>query len=279
MPGGPSPCFRQLVAIILLAPSLLTITGCGARSHRASTLSDARLVDLSHAFGAETIVWPTEQEIRVIVQYAGKTPRGYYYASNRLEMPEHGGTHLDAPIHFAEGGLTMDQVPLERLIGPAVRIDLSALCKRDRDYRITVQDVERWESERGRIPDGSIVLLETGFAEFWPSRTDYLGTELRGEDGVRALHFPGLHPDAADWLVRDRRIRAVGIDTASIDYGQSTGFESHVTLLSRNVPVLENLAHLDRLPDRGFDIVALPLKIAGGSGGPVRIVAILSGSR
>jgi kynurenine formamidase len=119
----------------------------------------------------------------------------------------------------------------------------------------------------------SIVPGDTGFARYWPARQQYLGTELRGVEGVKALHFPGLHPDAAAWLVRERQAKAVGIDTASIDYGQSTKFETHVALLSQNVPVFENLSNLGDLPDRGFDVIALPMKIAGGTGGPLRIVA------
>lgn len=190
-------------------------------------------------------------------------------------MPEHGGTHIDAPIHFSRGKQALDQIPLERLVGAGVRIDVTQQCARDHDSRVTISDLERWEVEHGRIRDGSIVLLDTGFARFWPSRKDYLGTELRGQEGVQDLHFPGLHPEAAAWLVRERHIKAVGIDTASIDYGQSTKFETHVALLSQNVPVFENLANLHDLPYRGFDVIALPMKIAGGTGGPLRIIAIV----
>lgn len=208
-------------------------------------------------------------------QQEGETPSGYYYASNRLEMAEHGGTHIDAPIHFSRGGQTLDQVPIERLVGVGVRIDVSAQCALDRDYRITIQDFEQWETTHGRIPNRAIVLVDTGFARFWPSRQDYLGTELRGPEGVKALHFPGVHPEAATWLVRERQIKAIGIDTASIDCGQSTGFETHVALLSRNVPVFENLGDLRDLPGLGFEVIALPMKIAGGTGGPLRVIAVL----
>jgi len=261
----------------LVAFCVLVSVGCTTGLHQGHYigLENSRLIDLTHSFGADTIVWPTEQDFKLIAQHAEEMPGGYYYASNRLELAEHGGTHIDAPIHFARGGESLDQIPVERVVGSAVRIDVSIPCAHDRDYRITVQDIERWETIQGRIPDKSIVLLDTGFARFWPSRQQYLGTELRGGEGVRALHFPGLHPEAAAWLVRERHIKAVGIDTASIDYGQSTKFETHVALLSRNVPVFENLADLRTLPERGFDVVALPMKIAGGSGGPLRIIAVL----
>lgn len=260
---------------------LLLPAGCLTGPDRAISLAweQAKLIDLTHAFGPDTIVWPTEQDFRLVVQTEGETAGGYYYASNRLELAEHGGTHIDAPIHFARDRQTLDEIPVNHLVGTAVRIDASTPCSKDRDYRVTRQDLERWETSHGRITSGSIVLLDTGFARFWPSRRDYLGTDLRGPEGVQALHFPGLHPEAAVWLVRERQVKAVGIDTASIDYGQSTGFETHVALLSHNVPVFENLADLSRLPERGFDVIALPMKIAGGSGGPLRIIAVVQASK
>ncbi len=264
-------------AVGLVCAILWTAVGCAAVPVRSDTAvwPPGRIIDLTHPFGPDTIVWPTERDFRLIVQQAAETPEGYYYASNRMELPEHGGTHIDAPIHFAKGMRTLDQIPLGQLMGHGVRIDVSEACGRDRDYRIRVQDLERWEVAHGRIPDGSIVLLDTGYAAKWPSRQAYLGTELRGPDGVRALHFPGIHPDAAAWLIQERRAKAVGIDTASIDYGQSTHFDAHVTLLSRNVPVFENLADLRRLPARGFTVIALPMLIAGGTGGPLRIIAVV----
>lgn len=262
----------------LVVLSLLGNAGCrlAGRDQTDPLIgNDARLIDLTHSFGPDTIVWPTEQDFRLVVQQAGETAGGYYYASNRLEMAEHGGTHMDAPIHFARGKQTLDQVPLDHLVGAGIRIDVSAQCARDLDYRVTIADFEQWESVHGRMPNGAIVLVDSGFSRFWPSREQYLGTGLRGPEGVRALHFPGVHPDAAAWLVRERQIKAIGIDTASIDYGQSTGFETHVTLLSQNVPVFENLANLRTLPGQGFTVIALPMKIAGGSGGPLRVIAVL----
>lgn len=274
-----NPIYAKYVLIAVLY--LVSFVGCVGGLHKSKPLDWdlARLVDLTHSFGTEAIVWPTEQDFRLVVQHAEETSGGYYYASNRLEMPEHGGTHIDAPIHFSKGGQMLDQIPIERLVGTGVKIQVAAQCTFDREYRITIQDFEQWETAYGRIPDRSIVLLDTGFAKFWPSRRDYLGTELRGEAGVRALHFPGLHPDAAAWLVRERQVKAVGIDTASIDYGQSTTFETHVALLSHNVPVFENLAQLQGLPPHNFDVIALPMKIAGGTGGPLRIIAVVPGLR
>ena len=262
--------------MLVAALCLISTMGCVAdRQHGQFVWEHSQIIDLTHSFGADTIVWPTEQDFKLIAQHAEDTPGGYYYASNRMELPEHGGTHIDAPIHFSKGKQTLDQIPIKRMIGTAVRIDVAKQCAGNRDYRVAISDFERWEAEHGRIQNDSIVLLDTGFARFWPSRKDYLGTELRGQEGVRALHFPGLHLEAAVWLIQERHVKAVGIDTASIDYGQSTKFEAHVALLSENVPVFENLADLHDLPYRGFDVIALPMKIGGGTGGPMRIVAVV----
>ena len=276
---GKSRSYRAST-LIILALCLGSNEGCVV-NHQYSGIAweQSRIVDLTHSFASDTIVWPTEQDFKLIVQHAEHTELGYYYSSNRIEMPEHGGTHIDAPIHFSEGKQTLDQIPIDRMVGPAVRIDITEPCAHDRDYRVGISDFERWEAQYDRIPTGSIVLLDVGYAKFWPNRKDYLGTELRGQEGVRALHFPGLHPEAAAWLVRERNVKAVGIDTASIDYGQSTKFETHVGLLSQNVPVFENLANLHDLPEKGFDVIALPMKISGGTGGPLRIIAVLPTSR
>lgn len=272
--------FTSMPGMVIVALGLVMGFGCASdhpRNHMA--WEQTRIIDLTHSFASDTIVWPTERDFKLVVQHAEHTELGYYYSSNRIEMAEHGGTHIDAPIHFSEGKQTLDQIPLERLVGAGVRIDVAVQCAHDRDYLVAISDIIRWEVEHGLIPNDSIVLLDTGYARFWLNRKDYLGTELRGEEGVRALHFPGLHPDAAAWLVRKRQVKAVGIDTASIDYGQSTKFETHVALLSQNVLVFENLANLNGLPDRGFDVIALPMKIKGGTGGPLRIIAVLPTSR
>jgi len=248
---------------------------CRSFSFDRLAWEQSRLIDLTHSFGADTIVWPTEQDFRLVLQQAGETPGGYYYASNRLEMAEHGGTHIDAPIHFSKDGQTLDQVPIERLVGTGVRIDVTAQCGRDRDYLVTLQDFEQWEAAHGRIPTRAIVLVDTGFARFWPSRQTVSGHRAERAGGCTSAPFPGLASRGAAWLVGERQVKAVGIDTASIDYGQSTKFKTHVALLSQNVPVFENLGDLRDLPDQGFDVIALPMKIAGGTGGPLRVIAVL----
>jgi kynurenine formamidase len=236
-----------------------------------------RLVDLSHAYDEQTVFWPTADGFRLEKVADGVTPQGYYYAANNFSTAEHGGTHLDAPVHFAEGRNTADRVPLEQLLGAGVVVDVSEECARDADYQVTAEDFGAWEREHGRLPDGVIVLLRTGFGRRWPDRRGYMGTDERGPGAVAKLHFPGLHPDAARWLVGERSVKAVGLDTPSIDHGQSKLFESHRVLSERNVPAFENLANLEQLPAKGFHLVALPMKIKGGSGGPLRAVAIVRG--
>lgn len=236
-------------------------------------------IDLTHDFSADSLYWPTAQRFQLEVESRAFTDRGYFYAANRYRASEHGGTHVDAPIHFAEKGQTVDQIPIEQLIGAAVVVDVTAQAAENPDYQVTVADFEAWEKEHGRLPSGVIVLLRTGFARFWPKAKTYLGTEQRGAEAVPGLHFPGLHPDAARWLIANRPIKAIGLDTASIDYGQSKLFESHQILLGKNIPAFENVAALDQLPTTGALVLALPMKIKEGSGGPLRIVAWVPNKR
>ena len=241
----------------------------------AATFPGGELVDLSHAYGPETIFWPTAAEGFMLHKDAdGVTPAGYYYSANSFSTAEHGGTHIDAPVHFAQGHQSVDQIPLERFFGHAVVVDVRQQSEGSADYQVTVNDLAHAEAEQGAVTSDSIVLLRTGFSSRWPDAARYLGTAERGEAAVPKLHFPGLHPDAAKWLVA-KGVRAVGIDTASIDYGQSTLFESHRILYAADLPAFENLTSLERLPLRGAFIVALPMKIAHGTGAPLRAVAIL----
>ena len=238
-----------------------------------SPFTRGRWIDLSHDFSTNTLYWPTAQRFTLEVEFHSQTDKGYFYAANRYRASEHGGTHIDAPIHFAERGRTLDQLPIEQLTGAAVVVDVSAQAQKDANYQITVTDLKTWEAKHGQIPAGAILLFRTGHARHWPDAKKYLGTDERGTNAVAKLHFPGLHPEAARWLVAERTIKAVGLDTASIDYGQSTLFESHRILFAQNIPAFENVAALDQLPATGAYIVALPMKIKDGSGGPLRIVA------
>jgi kynurenine formamidase len=234
-----------------------------------------KLVDLSYPFDESTVYWPTEPDFKLETESEGFTPKGYFYYANRFHAAEHGGTHVDAPKHFAERGKTVDEMPLDQLMGEGVLIDVSEKCAGDRDYQVKIKDFLDWEKKHGRIPEGAIVFLRTGFGQYWPDRARYLGSADKGKQAIRKLHFPGLDPGAAWWLVEERKIKAVGLDTPSIDYGRSRDFKAHVVLLEKDVPVLENLAQLDQLPPKEFYVVALPMKIKKGSGGPTRVTAIV----
>ena len=258
-----------------LAALLLLVVGCGRADAPSDILSRTRIVDLSHDLGADTIMWPTEKPFSLTVEHAGVAPGGYYYAANRFETAEHGGTHLDAPLHFNAKGQSADQIPVERFLGPGVVVDVRSAAAADPDHLASVAELEAWEAKHGTIPDGAIVLFHTGWSERWKDRTRYLGTDVQGAEAVPQLHFPGIDPEAARWLAEKRRVAAVGIDTASIDRGQSTDFQTHRILLGANIPAFENVDRLAELPESGSLVVALPIKIRGGSGGPARIVALV----
>ncbi len=239
----------------------------------ALDLEGARLVDLTHPFDARTIYWPTAKPFSLEPVAHGMTEGGYWYAANNFCAAEHGGTHLDAPIHFAEGRWTADEIPLERLVGPAVVVDIGEKAARDRDALLRRADLEAFEARQGRIPDGAIVLVRTGWDRYWGDRGRDLGGAGPGD--AAHLHFPGVGEDAALWLTTARHLRAIGIDTASIDRGPSHDFRAHRALTNANVPIFENLAGLAQLPPRGATVIGLPMKIRGGSGGPLRAMAVL----
>jgi len=240
----------------------------------AEAVAGWRMVDLSHAYGADTLYWPTDTTgFRLDTLAEGQTPGGYFYAANKFATAEHGGTHLDAPFHFAEGGATAESIPLERLILPGIVIDVSEPAAADPDYLVTPADVLAWEENHGRVPEGSAVLIRTGWAVRWPDALAYLGDDTAGETGN--LHFPGIGEAAARLLVEERAVGLLGIDTASVDYGQSTDFIVHQIGAAADVPNLENVADLSALPPTGFLLAALPMKIEGGTGAPVRIVALI----
>jgi kynurenine formamidase len=244
------------------------------RTGQAMELDRYRMVDLTHAYNAETIYWPTSpSRFEMATLAEGKTAGGWYYSAYAVCTPEHGGTHLDAPVHFAADGLSTDELPLADLIAPAVVIDVSARAEEDRNYRLTVQDVLEFESEYGRIPDGTVVLLRTGWSRHWPDVRAYLGDDTPGDSSN--LSFPSFGAGAARLLVEERGVAMLGVDTASIDFGASGDFPVHRIAAAKNVAGLENLTNLHQLPPTGAVVIALPMKIEGGSGGPARVVALV----
>lgn len=240
----------------------------------ALDVSDYQLVDLTHPYNSETLYWPgSPSKFEKEELTSGETEGGRFYSAYSICTPEHGGTHLDAPRHFSADGITTEQIPLDKLIAPAVVIDVSEQAADDRNYRLTAGDVRSFEKEHGRIEAGTIVLMRSGWSRHWPNALRYLGDDTPGD--ASKLQFPAFGEAAARLLVEERHVAMLGVDTASIDYGKSQDFIVHRIAAAQNVGGLENLTNLDQLPPSGFIIVALPMKIEGGSGGPVRVVALV----
>ncbi len=238
------------------------------------SLAKLEWIDLSYSFDSTTLYWPNNPTgFELHTEAEGMTEKGYFYSSYSLSTPEHGGTHLDAPVHFSEKGQKLDELRLDQLTGKAVLIDVSEQALEDRDYLVDTAAILAWEKKNGQIPEQSMVLFRTGYGKYYPDRESYFGTAKTGMEAIPELHFPGIHPDAAKFLAEQRKVRAVGLDTPSLDYGQSQDFASHQVLMGNNIPGFENMANLDQLPDTGIYIVALPMKIRGGSGGPLRVIA------
>ena len=226
-----------------------------------------RVLDLSYAISDKLVPWPGDAKFFESKVNATIEKNGYFTRS--FWMLEHYGTHLDAPAHFPPGKATVDQIPVKQLFGPAVVIDARPESGKDADYQLSAARVEEWEKQHGRIPEGAIVLLRTGWAQRWPEVQRYRNQDARGK-----MHFPGFSVEAAKLLVA-RKVSGLGCDTLSIDYGASEDFAVHHLSLGAGLYHLENLADLSELPEAGAFLVAAPIKLEGGSGGPVRVFALL----
>lgn len=259
--------------LIFIVPLAVLVSCNQPKPDVARFLDNGQWIDLTWDFEESTVYWPTNVTFKHDTVSFGINDKGFFYSSFRYSAEEHGGTHFDAPMHFGQGGRSVEQIPAGEFTGPAVVVDVTAQSEQNRDYLITVDDFLNWEKQHGEIPAGTIVLLHTGFGKYWGDKEKYTGTLKTGAAGVAELHFPGLGAEAADWLVKERQIRAVGIDTPSIDFGQSTDFLAHRSLCGNNVTAYENIAHLEQLPATGAYVVAAPMKIKGGSGSPLRIIA------
>ena len=262
-------------AMALLTGAAAFLAACGpapeaAEPVAALDLAGFEMVDLTHAYGPDTVYWPTDKKgFSKTAAFEGMREDGWYAAFD-IATAEHGGTHLDAPYHFDKGGDKTADVPLSRLIAPAAVIDVTEKAEADRLYRATPADVLAFEAAHGRIAPGTIVLLRTGWSQYWPDAEAYLG----GSDPA-ALAFPSFGADAARFLIEERQAAALGIDTASTDYGPSTDFPAHRVMGASNTPGFENLTNLGQLPPTGAYVIALPMKIEGGSGGALRAVALV----
>ncbi|CAG0913162.1 unnamed protein product [Notodromas monacha] len=235
-------------------------------------------VDLTYDFGADSVHWPDAdfQDFRLVSEIKDFLSVGddqFWTESNTVCSPEHLGTHVDAPSHFAKDRWTAGNIPLSHLVAPGVKLDFSVEANADNNYAVSKERIIEWEKVHGRIPLNAVVLLYFDWERRWPSVVDMFNTPNPADNTT--FKFPGLDPDAATWLVSDRSIVAVGTDTPSIDRGQETQYRSHIILYDKNVYGLEMVANLSRLPATQFDVFIAPLKLAEGSGGPVRIAAFV----
>lgn len=240
----------------------------------ALTLADLaagklKIIDLAWPLNAQAAYWPGDN-YRPFELHTLATLEKDGVLSKAFSSPEHLGTHLDAPNHFERDRPSVDQLSGEQLIGPGVLVDISSAASMDADYRLSVADLQAFEQRHGPIPSGAIVLVYTGWSKFWGNPERY-----KNQDVMSRLHFPGFSAEAVEWLIQNRQVRGVGLDTMSVDYGLSRDFIVHHVLGKASRFGLENLAQLDKLPPRGFYLLVAPIKIETGSGGPARVFAVL----
>lgn len=254
---------------------LLLLPACWLFLSACSTQQSGRtILDMTYALDDAAIFWPTAKPFSLTKVAWGISKGGWWYASNEFSASEHGGTHADAPIHFAADGRTIDQIPLAEWIGPAVKVDVTAKCNKDRDYLLTADDLKAWEKDNGRIPEGSWVIMYTGIGtRYYPDKKMVLGTEKTGEEAIPELSFPGFSVESIEFLLKERDIQGIAIDTPSIDFGKSTDFKVHQVLFAADKLALENIANLDRLPAKGAILYVIPMFIREGTGAPARVFA------
>ena len=229
----------------------------------------ARIVDLAYPLNPQANYWPGEKyqpfRMETIATLANDG-----VLSRTLSFPEHIGTHLDAPNHFEADRPSVAELKPEQFFAPGVVIDISVPSEQNADYGLTVADIEAWETRHGRIPEGAVVLLRTGWGRFWSQPARFQNRDARG-----TLHFPSYVEESARFLVEKRAVRGLGVDNLSIDRGISRKFHVHHIVNAAGLYGLENVAHLDQLPPRDFVLVVAPIKVESGTGGPVRLFAIL----
>ncbi len=260
---------RPLLVVTLMFTARYAVADDALPSFDPHFGPGTRFVDLTYALNEENAFWPGDNyhpfQLTTIA-----TLEDDGVLSKSFSMPEHLGTHIDAPNHFEANRPSVDKIPPEQLIGPGVVIDIELRAEQDPDTTLTLADIEAWETEHGVIPEGAIVLLHTGWGRHWGNSDRY-----QNRDTLGLLHFPSFSAEAATFLVDERNVRGVGVDNLSIDHGMSTEFEVHHIVNSAGRFGLENVANLNELPPRGFWLIVAPIKIENGTGGPTRIWAVI----
>jgi kynurenine formamidase len=257
-----------ILALALLAAALM-FAGTKTKGSRPATAPAVTVVDLTHLLSEKSPNWEGTEKSPFEAKQLGRLEKDGYF-SRTISLPEHFSTHIDAPAHFAAGRWTVDQIPAQRLVAPLVVLDVRGKVAQNVDYRVTPDDVALWEQANGPIPAGAVVMAYTGWDSRWNSMKDYRNADAKG-----AMHFPGFALEAARLLVEGRHVVGLGIDTLSIDYGPSSDYPAHQFVLAQNVYQLENVTNLGAVPEVGATLVVGAAKLEGGSGGPVRLLALV----
>ncbi len=229
----------------------------------------ASVVDLTYPLNEKNAYWPVGNYVPFKYEVIANIRKDRVF-SGRYSTPEHLGTHIDAPNHFEQNQPSVDQIPFEQLVGPAIVISVEERVEKNADYTLSLSDILLWEKENGQIPAGAIVLLNTGWNKRWNNFEKY-----KNSDKIGRMHFPGYSKESASFLVEKRHIKGIGIDTLSGDCGTCSDFQVHHIVNGAGKFIVENVANLDKLPPKGATLILAPIKIEGGSGGQCRIWAIL----
>ncbi|XP_072015370.1 isatin hydrolase-like [Amphiura filiformis] len=232
--------------------------------------SQLRVVDLTHTHDLDAVAWPSDPVYNFTTIFRGFS-EGVWLQFNSFQTPEHIGTHIDAPSHFNQDALSVHQIPIEKLIGPGVIINVKLKVEANSDYRVSIEDIEDWETKYNKIPDGAIVIMNSGWSLRYPNKTLLFGTQTYTD--TTTYHFPSWHEDTVDWLLKNRNINVIGVDSTSVDYGPATNFPVHQLLGANNITGVENVANLDSIPESGTIINVAPFQLYGGSGSPSRVYA------
>lgn len=257
--------WRTFTVIWIFAVALLLFANHRSVSVEPATMNS--ILDLTHTMSEASPTWDASEQYRAR-STANYDQHGYY--TRELSLPEHFGTHIDAPAHYARGMWTVDEIPAERLVRPLAVINISREAALDPDYRLTVEDIVAWEDVHGHIPQGAVVLLRTGWGDRWNNPKSF-----RNADSHGVLHFPGYSIEAAHFLVEARNVVGIGTDALSVDPGDRTDYPVHQYCASRSVYHLENVANLEITPEVGATLVVAPAKFEHGSGAPARLFAML----
>jgi kynurenine formamidase len=262
---------KSLIKLILVGILLVIGPVIAEAEDRFQALfsGQAKLLDLTYPINEANAYWPGSAYFPFTLKNIATIDKDGVY-SNSFSMPEHLGTHMDAPNHFVKDQPSLDQIPLTQLFGPAVVVDVRQKVDKNPDYQLSTEDLKEWEQAHGPVPAGAIILMYTGWGQRWSDFNSYQNRYAQDK-----LHFPGYAPEVAQFLIKERNIYGIGIDTLSVDYGLSKDFKVHLICHGAGKYHLENIANLDKMPAKGAYLILAPIKIEGGSGGPTRIFALL----